>query len=366
MTALDVKKRQILVRYDADPNITWHHRVLLARLVDHAWMVLTPDLAVQRLDVSLQPVVPLLRGRPIPELRRAHDEAGVLAEVYASNSGVVDEEVWVVAEPGHQRFGEVVPDEVMSDPERASVLGTKGSAQLEGEGEDSVVFVQQVVKKTLPDWKLERSGGGGLRLLGSFRSEAGKRRLPLREAVWACTETKFEDFPFTAERVCQECLRGIIEAADSDSNSYHRNFSASCGLGSYTANAHDHLILLETLRLLLQNDQVSAPKLAAAEQVTRRLVQRGLAVERDPKHPGCSGLGSLPAGSVEERGRVSVPMFQKTLAEKQQQRAQILMQARLLREEKVAEQRRRKGDGKGGKEQGKGGGGGGGASSTAG
>ena len=46
MSALDIKERQILARYDADPNFTWHHRVLLARLGDSEWIVLTPDLEV--------------------------------------------------------------------------------------------------------------------------------------------------------------------------------------------------------------------------------------------------------------------------------------------------------------------------------
>ena len=297
------------------------------------------------------------------ELRRAHDEARVLAGVYAANPEVVDEEIWVVAEPGYQKFGEIVPDEVITDPERASFLGTKGSAMLEEGEDDSEVFVQRVVKKNLPDWKREQGGGGDLRLLGTFRTDAGKRHLPLREAVGLCAETKFDGFPFTDERVCLEYLRGIIDTADSDCNSYHRNFLASSGLGSNTAIAHDHRILLETLRLLLQYDQVNAPNLAAAEQFTRRLVQRELAVERDPKQPDYSGLGGILACSVEERGRVAVPKFQKMLAEKQQQRAQVLKQARLLREEKAAEQKRRKGDGKGSKEKGSGGRGG--ASSTA-
>ena len=40
--------------------------MLLARLGDSEWIVLIPDLEVERLDVSQHPVVPLLRGRPDP------------------------------------------------------------------------------------------------------------------------------------------------------------------------------------------------------------------------------------------------------------------------------------------------------------
>ena len=94
------------------------------------------------MDVSQQPVVPLLRGRPIPrgqqndcyifdpitpqELRRAHDEVRVLAVVYAANPEVVDEEIWVVAEPGHRKFGEIVPDEVIMDQRLSDAGGRRG------------------------------------------------------------------------------------------------------------------------------------------------------------------------------------------------------------------------------------------------
>ena len=84
-----------------------------------------------------------------------------------------------------------------------------------------------------------------------------------------------------------------------------------------------------------------------AEQIARRLVQHELAVEKDPKHPEYGGLGSLLAGTTEEKGRVAVVKFTKWVSERQQQRAQILKQARLLREEKAADAKRRKGKGKG-------------------
>lgn len=66
MAALDIKERQVLVRYDEDPEVTWHLRVLLLRAEGTTWFALTPDLSVQRLDLSEREVVPLGRGRKIP------------------------------------------------------------------------------------------------------------------------------------------------------------------------------------------------------------------------------------------------------------------------------------------------------------
>jgi len=375
MAALDIKERQILVWYDAGPDITWHHRVLSVSLGDHDWIALTPDWAVQGPDVSVQPVVPLPRGRPIPaaqqydcyifdppapqELRGTHLEGGALVGVYASNPEVADEVDGCAAEPGHQRFGKGEPGEVRPDPERASELGTKGSAHLEGGVGNSDVFVQRVVQTPLSAWNRGRGEGGKSRPLGPFRTEAGRRRLPIREAVGAGMATKFEDFPFPDALVGLERPHGIIETTDSDLDSSHRIFLASSVLGTHSAIAHDHRVLLETLRLVRQYDQVNAPSLAAAEQITRRVVQHELAEEWDPQHPEGPELGPCPAGSVEEQGSEPVPMFWGTLAERQQQRAQIFKKARSFREEEVAERKRQKGDGLGGreKEQGSGGGG---------
>jgi len=86
MTALDVKEKLISVRYDAYPNFTWHHRLLLRGGEGQSWIVLTPTLEVQE---------------------------------------------WVIAEPQHERFAEPVEASILGDPERCALLGKKGAAHLE-------------------------------------------------------------------------------------------------------------------------------------------------------------------------------------------------------------------------------------------
>ena len=65
--SLDIKDRQVLVKYDDDEFFTWHHRVLLQRVDGSVWIVLTPDLSVQRLDLGGERIMPLGRNSKIPE-----------------------------------------------------------------------------------------------------------------------------------------------------------------------------------------------------------------------------------------------------------------------------------------------------------
>ena len=40
---LDIRELQVLIHYAADPNVGWHHRVLLVRTGDAWWIVLSSD-----------------------------------------------------------------------------------------------------------------------------------------------------------------------------------------------------------------------------------------------------------------------------------------------------------------------------------
>eukprot|EP00959_Pyramimonas_sp_CCMP1952_P375206 7858193-Pyramimonas_sp.AAC.1 len=67
MSALDIKERQVLVRYENDPNFTWHHRILLVRISAGRWVVLTPTHDLQILDTATVRFEPLAKGRPVPD-----------------------------------------------------------------------------------------------------------------------------------------------------------------------------------------------------------------------------------------------------------------------------------------------------------
>ena len=139
MSALDIKERQILVRYDDDPNFTWHHRVLLVRIASGRWVVLTPTGDLQVFDTATVRFEPLARGRPFPErcrddcflfdpppvreLSEAIARAKVLADIAGEDIEVDDAEVWVISDPAHSRFCEQVEPGILGRRRAGLVTG---------------------------------------------------------------------------------------------------------------------------------------------------------------------------------------------------------------------------------------------------
>ena len=72
MPTLDVEERQVLVDFPADPNFTWHHRVLLVALGEGKWIGCTPTLSVQRIDLAGHRIVILPRNGNFPADRAAN------------------------------------------------------------------------------------------------------------------------------------------------------------------------------------------------------------------------------------------------------------------------------------------------------
>ena len=66
MSALDIPEPQVLVYY-SDPNVEWHHRILLRRLQGSTWVVVTPDGDTQLEDLVQYVLIPLVRGAQVPQ-----------------------------------------------------------------------------------------------------------------------------------------------------------------------------------------------------------------------------------------------------------------------------------------------------------
>lgn len=164
MAALDIKEHQILVRFDEDPEVTWHHMVLLQRTKGTTWLALTPDLAVQRLDLSEREVLPFTRGRVIPsaqagdcyifdavgpkELAEAHATARQLAELHGADGAEESATTWVIADPMHAKFGEAVEASLLGDPTRSTLRSRLGVVEIVGGDPESEVVVEQVATVT--------------------------------------------------------------------------------------------------------------------------------------------------------------------------------------------------------------------------
>ena len=138
MPTLDIPERQLLVDFFNGPNgFRWHHRVLLLHVRDTTWVVCTPDLSVQGLDVATHRLVMLSRNSPFPAdrvaetyacdpadfsdvvLARLRREAAAMAEIGAIVPGVQPAApaaaVWRISDMSHSLFGEVVPAAAVAD-----------------------------------------------------------------------------------------------------------------------------------------------------------------------------------------------------------------------------------------------------------
>ena len=86
MSSLDVREKQILVRYDDDAHFTLHHRLLLVELGNGKWVVCTPDKDIEVCDLTNHRVLPLRKNEAFP--RRAWNDMYIFD---ALGAGQLDE-----------------------------------------------------------------------------------------------------------------------------------------------------------------------------------------------------------------------------------------------------------------------------------
>jgi hypothetical protein len=87
------------------------------------------------------------------------------------------------------------------------------------------------------------------------------------------------------------------------------------------------------LRLLLGFDQVDASNSAAAEFLSRRLLQIEAATRRNPRQPDFEGLDGILDTALDERGSAIVPNFSEWIGKQQQSEAAVMKAGRQWREE---------------------------------
>lgn len=74
---LDIPDIQVIVEYPQDPkNFFWHHRILLKKLSNGAWLGLSPDLEFfSPHDLNVQPRIVLDRDAPFPHAQSPYMHA---------------------------------------------------------------------------------------------------------------------------------------------------------------------------------------------------------------------------------------------------------------------------------------------------
>jgi hypothetical protein len=198
----DIIEPQVLVRFP-DDTLDWHHRVLLRRLRDATWIVLTPDFDTEVQDLSQHTLLPLARGGPVPvnvAARRYLFAPGVEAGLPAHHAkavrlalilggapevaaGTGPAACWRVADTAASGFGAEVGDDLV-ESHVSGVAREAGDLVRYGEP-PHWVFVERVPLDEVVLWEQDKQGGAGCdRRSGvSRRYLASTSVLPTNEAV---------------------------------------------------------------------------------------------------------------------------------------------------------------------------------------
>lgn len=339
-SSLDIPNHQIIINFDAaDPNFPYHHRVLLVRVRDAQWCVLTPDLDrhVEDLDQVEHYVVPratrfpayavaagLYHFDPLPaavlkeHIRLAKQECALLGGDVAMAGSLR----WRFSEPGVDNFSNIVDQAIVDDVALFVELDGHGIAQIEG-----VVHRAELVDESeLETWKKDRLDG-----LQDARLCA---QLPTTFSgfVSGLVALEQKSWKFEGPRVCEEWLRAIGDGAG-NLVSYHAEWVRLSGVSESSAQCHEHKQICEILRLGIHTDGLQVCNLAAFEQLSRRMVQLELAVAKNPRHPDFTGLHVLVDGAADSSGAARAPKFSAWVTTKQKEQAEIYKQRRLYAEE---------------------------------
>ena len=362
---LDTDLTQVAIDFFAD-QFPWHHRVLLLQISGAKWIVGTPDLEVQVCDLAGHRVVTLQRnGRwpaqvsgqiyafdPITDAQRDRMMSSALrlgkilgADTSAVSSGGLVK-LWRVADPGHERFDEVIAPELVIPGDRAVI---RGDHALWSPSEDEWIGLQRIADKDHAAWlEGKRSGPGrDRRIIPVQRDSLEKRRVLLRDALVHYREAPFADWPFRGTRATRELLDSVA-AGGYELGSFHAAWVQRCGASQSAAVVHEHRIGFDYLQLFMSYDQCDLTNLAGIEALSRRLLIIEKAIRRNPKAPDFSGSEMFTASTFDESGGVVVSGFDKYMAQEQQAQAVILKQNCLWAEERDTEKKKQHGRGGGG------------------
>eukprot|EP00973_Karenia_brevis_P022543 3102398-Karenia_brevis.AAC.1 len=108
---------------------------------------------------------------------------------------------------------------------------------------------------------------------------------------------------FDGPRAAAETLSQIASGAG-NLTSYHSEWVRLSGVSEGGAQAHEHRVICETLRMAVMLDRLDLTNLAWAEHLIRRLIALEIAVDRDPRRPDFSGLDLVEGGVTSSSGAV--------------------------------------------------------------
>ena len=361
--ALDVPEKQVLV-YMEDAAEPWQHRLLLRRLEKDkpTWIVATPDKDVETIDLSAQPVRMLGRKQKLPdelidagvyafdpltdeEMRQLKAEAVSMAEVLGSagvDPGAVDpgsDAIWLVADPGHEKFNTEVPVAVLGASSSFLYREHVGLCKIAEEW----MACEYISPSDRDEWlDLKRSGSGrDPRLSEAVRTVSSGLRTTLRDAASTYIKGNRDGWPFRGPDAVAELVHGIL-ATGLEPAGFVAHWKQNSGVSPNSGVAIEFGVLMTVLGHMACLDQYNLYHSASAEMIARRLLMIMRAVKRNPRAPDFEGLDSFLSTATDMTGGVVTLDFDKYISELQRNDAQIMKQNRMLKEEQTAHSKKPK------------------------
>ena len=281
------------------------------------------------------------------ELNALYIEARALAEVMGVQAPTAPTGAsaprWVISDPAHKHFGDVLDGEIAGNEGRLVVRGSAGLAEMSGEEEEEDqdwVQVQNVAQSDHEKWLSEKRSGPGrdprvcpTRLVG--RGVHAVRRRLISEALREFREEKGKDWPFRGPGACLELCRGVA-ASGLEFPAYANHYLSTCGVATNSVLAHELRNLFVMLHHINAYDQLDCPNVAAVEMLCRRILQIQKAIRKSPKHPDFANLDGMLSSTLDETGGVIATELDQWVAAEQKVQATIMKQNRMFDEEQSA------------------------------
>ena len=218
---------------------------------------------------------PLTRNELEGYKRRAKTMKVVLGDADVQD---IEALVWIYADPGSDKLGEVVPQELL---DQMVVLGDRALLEVDG----TIEAIKELPQSDVSSFKETAKGSlGDVRTIGVHCDQHKRRFVSFADGLSLVRETKFEDWGFSGPRATLEFLTSIHESTN-DLQGYHFQWLKHSGANQHSSIVYEHRNLIEVLRLGLCCDQLDVTNLLSFELITRRIIQIEIAVSRSPASP---------------------------------------------------------------------------------
>ncbi|CAK0886193.1 unnamed protein product, partial [Prorocentrum cordatum] len=235
--------------------------------------------------------------------------------------------VWVIDDPRDARFGEVLDEQAIENPNRFVHMRSMGVISLDGVER----LIVNINREERGDWmRDQRERGVDIRTIGDHRSRLGRRDVDFRDAVEMMEHVELADAPDLGPRAMGEFLASVATGSG-NLVSCQAEWERLSGVSAGGTQNHEHRICSCSLMRAVCLDQLNANDLHCMEVAVRRIIQIKMAVQRNPRHPDFSGLEDVVAGPTAASGPASVPKYLERVVARQKDRAHILKQMRLRR-----------------------------------